>query len=81
MKIRINNENQETIAECVIRQDEYGNWLLISSENVENVFVDMEQDENIGFTEILDIDLKIDKMNMSDIDIMEKDIAEMFENE
>ena len=62
MKIRINDKNQTTIAECVMTQDEYGNWLLVSSENIEDIFVDMEQDDKIGFVDTFDIDIKTEKV-------------------
>lgn len=57
MKIRINDKNAKPIAECTLMQDEYGNWLLINSDNCNGVFVDMEQD-NHGFDDVVEIDIK-----------------------
>ena len=63
MKIRVNNEFGDTIAECTMDRDEYGNWYMIrKTNNIENIFADMEQDDEIGFVDTFDIDIKTEKV-------------------
>lgn len=56
MIIRINNKNGKNIAKCELWKDEYDNTLLRGSNNVKNVYSDLEQNE-YGFEEVIDIDV------------------------
>ena len=56
-KIRINTKNGK-LAEVEFSVDEFNNYYLINSSNVENIFVDYEQSKEQGFIEVMDIDIK-----------------------
>ncbi len=57
-KIRVNNKNG-TLITVEFTTDELNNYYLIStSNNVKDIFVDYEQTNAQGFIEVMDIDLK-----------------------
>ena len=55
--IRVNDKNGNKIAECEIKEDGYGNFLLINSDNVKKVYKDVEQTDTQGFVDVIDIDV------------------------
>ena len=55
-KIRINTVNG-TLAKVEFKIDEYYNYHLIDSKNIDNTFISYEQTEKQGFIEVLDIDI------------------------
>ena len=58
MIIKINDKNGNNIAQCILQQDEYGNWFQKESDNCKHIYVDTEQTK-YGFEDALDIDVDI----------------------
>lgn len=56
MKIKINDDNGNTIAECELYYSDIGNWSTISKTNIKNIYCDIEQVE-FGFQNVIDIDI------------------------
>ena len=53
------NKNGKCIGKVELRRDDFydDDWRALNKENVQNVYIKMEQGEN-GFTECIDIDLE-----------------------
>ena len=76
-KVKINHKGRE-IAEIEFGTEEYGNHYNISSQNVENKYIEWEQTTQ-GFIEILEIDIRKSpsELILDDINLIKHEIGYM----